>query len=156
MKVLSVIYFLSQSTDCFGLHVALQVHTLASWFWYQYFQNSFVGTQTLFSSLQLMFSMDLGVSPKIQYFVFEIRGDTFCGPFVLIFFSILHREVPLSVLIHPQSLIFQTEKIIKLLQAGKRDIRDCECYVTSNVGRCSDRAVMFRPWEYVKGTLVVE
>lgn len=57
MKVLNAIYFLPQSTDCFGLHAALWVHTLASWSGINIFKSLFIATQTLFSFLLLIFPM---------------------------------------------------------------------------------------------------
>lgn len=57
MKVLNAVYVLPQSTDCFGLHVALRVPTLASWSGINMFKSLFAATQTLFSFLQLIFPM---------------------------------------------------------------------------------------------------
>lgn len=57
MKVLNAIYFLPQSSDCFGLYVVLRVHNLALWSGINTFKSSFVAAQTLFSSLKLIFPM---------------------------------------------------------------------------------------------------
>lgn len=57
MKVLNAMYSLAQSTDYFDLYVALRVHTVASWSGINIFKSSFAATQTLFSSLQLIFPM---------------------------------------------------------------------------------------------------
>lgn len=54
MKVLNAIYFLPQSTDCFGLHVALW---FIPWSGINIFKSLFVATQTLFSFLHLIFPM---------------------------------------------------------------------------------------------------
>lgn len=55
MKVLNAMYSLPQSTDCCGLHIALQAHTVTPWSGINIFKSSFITTQALFSSLWLKF-----------------------------------------------------------------------------------------------------
>lgn len=120
--------------------------------WYQYFQKLICSNSdsAFFPAASIpyvtfvchlrsnLLALKFGVTPSVI--------------FLFSFSSVYYRErfpcPSLSILSRSSS---RQKKLLILSRLKWRT-----CYVTSNVGRCSDRTVMFRPWEYVKGTLVAD